>query len=77
MRLKQLREAKNMTQTELSVRSGVSQTYISDLEAGKKQPTIPIVKKLAAALGVSVSELLGEEDLSSEFSAGLCPTGTE
>ena len=61
MRLQQLREALGWTQSQLAENSGVSQTYISELELHKKQPTIPIVKKLAAALGVSVSDLLNEE----------------
>lgn len=56
--VKRLRQAKGWTQTRLSKESGVSQTYISELEAGKSNPTIPIVRKLAAALGVPVGTLL-------------------
>jgi transcriptional regulator with XRE-family HTH domain len=56
-----LRTKQKFTQAELSRRSKVSQTYISELEANKKQPTYPILKKLAAALGVSISELIGEQ----------------
>ncbi|MDK2895286.1 MAG: hypothetical protein PWQ98_1413 [Moorella sp. (in: firmicutes)] len=52
---------KNWSLTRLAKESGVSQTYISELEAGKSAPTIPIVMKLAKALGVSVSELLEED----------------
>lgn len=59
-KLKYYREKKNWSQTKLAEASGVSQTYISELEAGKKQPTIPIVKKLAVALGVTKSELLDD-----------------
>jgi len=55
------RTKQNLSQAELSRRSKVSQTYISELEANKKQPTYPILKKLAAALGVSISELIGEQ----------------
>jgi len=42
--------------------AGVSQTYISELEAGKKHPTVPIAQKLATALGVSLSGLLNENE---------------
>lgn len=49
-----------LSQAELARRSNVFQTYISELEANKKQPTYPI-KKLAAALSVSIAELLGEQ----------------
>jgi len=62
-RLKKIREACQMTQTELAGLSGVSQTYISKLEAKERQPTLPIIQKLAAALGVSLAELLGEEKI--------------
>lgn len=52
------RKAKRWSQKQLSTRSGVSQTYISELEADKKQPTIPVAQKLALALGISLAELL-------------------
>lgn len=62
MQLQQLRDAHRCSQPQsrLAEKSGVSQTYISELELHKKQPTIKIVKKLATALGVSVTELLNE-----------------
>ncbi|KJR47508.1 hypothetical protein UF75_2086 [Desulfosporosinus sp. I2] len=59
--LNYLRTKQNLSQAELSRRSSVSQTYISELEAKKKQPTYPILKKLAAALSVSIAELIGEQ----------------
>lgn len=54
------RKAKGWSQKKLSDESGVSQTYISELEANKKQPTILIAQKLAAALHVSLSDLISE-----------------
>lgn len=55
------RKEKGWSQKELSDKAGVSQTYISELEAGKKQPTVLIAQKLATALGITLSELLNEE----------------
>ncbi len=52
------RKAKGWSQKKLSDQSGVSQTYISELEADKKQPTVLIVQKLACALDVTLLELL-------------------
>ena len=60
--LKQLRMSKNWSQTRLAKESGVSQTYISELEAGKSVPTVPIALKLASALDVSISRLLTGRD---------------
>ena len=58
--LKQRREQKRLTQTALAGKAGVSQAYIAKLESGeKKNPTLDLVKKLAKALGVPVTELLG------------------
>jgi transcriptional regulator with XRE-family HTH domain len=57
--LKTQRERNDMTQTELARKVGVSQTYIAKLEAGeKKNPSLDVLKKLARALGVPVTELL-------------------
>jgi len=58
--LKQRREEKGMTQAVLAEKVGVGQTYIAKLESGdKKNPTLDLLKKLAKALGVPVTELLG------------------
>ncbi|GMB01664.1 helix-turn-helix transcriptional regulator [Pelosinus sp. IPA-1] len=59
--LANFRKEKGWSQKELSDKAGVSQTYISELEAGKKQPTVLIAQKLATALGITLSELLNEE----------------
>ncbi|AMA74328.1 hypothetical protein ACH33_16935 [Aneurinibacillus sp. XH2] len=61
-RIKKLRLEKEWSQLELFKRSGVSQSHIHYLESGNKQPTITILRKLADALGVTVAELLDEEE---------------
>jgi len=60
MRLKELRTEKNLTQHQLARMGGVSQAYISDLEANRANPTITVAIKLANALGVSLMELIGD-----------------
>jgi len=58
--LKKLREAKGFSQLELAKQAKVAQAYISEMEAGqKKNPGIDTLQKLAKALGVPVTELLG------------------
>lgn len=60
--LKALREKRGLSQGELARRSGVSWSYISFLEAGKrKSPSVKIILALAGALAVSVEELLGQD----------------
>lgn len=53
-----LRRERGWTQEQLSERSGLSQQYISDLERGKRNPTIVTIFELAQALGVSHVELV-------------------
>ena len=53
-----LRREKGLTQEEVEARSGFSQQYLSDLERGKRNPTVITVYELAEALGVSYLDLL-------------------
>jgi transcriptional regulator with XRE-family HTH domain len=56
--LKRMRVAHGWSQEEFAERSGLHRTYISGLERGIRNPTIAIVDRLAAALGVSCAALL-------------------
>jgi transcriptional regulator with XRE-family HTH domain len=40
-----------MSQSELALRSGIPQNYISLIENGKKDPTLSTLQKLADGLG--------------------------
>ncbi len=51
-------------QSQIALKSGVSQAMISELEAGRKQLTPGTAKKLAPALGVSAAELEIAEQVS-------------
>ena len=58
---KKFRLAKGLTQEEFAERSGFSQQYISDLERGRRNPTVVSLYELAQALGVTHLELLQPE----------------
>lgn len=61
-RLKELREEKHFGVNQLALKSGVSAAQISRFENGKrKDPQIETVKKLAKALDVSITELIGSD----------------
>ena len=53
-----LREWREMTQTELVVSVGITQGYLSDLEAGKRKGPVALHQKLSRALGVPIELLL-------------------
>jgi transcriptional regulator with XRE-family HTH domain len=56
--LKKLRG--DMKQEDLAKRAKVSRGYLAALEAGhKKNPSLAVLQRLAKALGVPVTELLG------------------
>ena len=56
--IKKLREAKNMTQSELAEIIGVSDKAVSKWETSKGLPDITLIEPLSQALGVSVMELM-------------------
>ncbi|MHC1760562.1 MAG: helix-turn-helix domain-containing protein [Negativicutes bacterium] len=62
MNLKNLRIDSKLSQAELAERSGISQGYLSSLERGEKQPTLPILKRLAEALGISTAALIDDDN---------------
>ncbi len=48
-----LRREKGLTQEDVEARSGFSQQYLSDLERGRRNPTVITLYELARALEVS------------------------
>lgn len=56
--LRRMRKDKKMTQLELSRRSGLERTFISDLERFRKVPSLTTMTYLAAALGTTLVEML-------------------
>jgi len=50
--VRRIRLEKGLTQEQLAERSGFGQQYISDLERGRRNPTIVSLYELANALGV-------------------------
>lgn len=56
--IKQLREARNMTQTALAQKLGVSSKTVSKWETAKGLPDISLLQPLAQVLGISVIELM-------------------
>jgi transcriptional regulator with XRE-family HTH domain len=54
-RLKELREARNMSMRMLATKSGLSANALSMIERGKTSPSVSTLYKLADALGISIS----------------------
>ena len=61
--IKRLREAAGMTQQQLAARIDVGDKAVSRWECGRGYPDITLLEPLAAALGVSVAELVAGSDV--------------
>lgn len=61
-RIKQLRQARSMTQVELASGLGVSKQCVSNWENDYIQPSIEMLIKLAEFFKVSTDYLLGRDD---------------
>jgi len=60
-RIRRLREQAELTLEQASKLSGVSRAMLSKVERGEKSPTIGVAKRIAQALGISFSTLVGDE----------------
>jgi len=70
--IRQLREARSMTQAELAEKIGVSSKTVSKWETAKGLPDISLLQPLAHTLGISVIELMnGEKILNKNISANM------
>jgi transcriptional regulator with XRE-family HTH domain len=59
-KLKTIRTRRLLTQEELAERAGVSAATVVNVERNKQEPHFRTIRKLAKALNVDPTELLGE-----------------
>lgn len=58
--IKRIREAKKLTQSQLSELSGLSRSYLGSIEINSNNPSFEALKKISNALGVSVNVFLND-----------------
>lgn len=58
--VKRLREAKGLSQAVVAARANIAREYLNRLEAGRHDPTVGTLTRIAKALGVPVTRLLEE-----------------
>lgn len=63
-RLKQAREDRNLTQSDLAKLTGIGRNNFSNWEVGPTQPSKERIYKIAKALGVTFDYLVGEDKMS-------------
>ena len=59
-RLRDLRQAKNLTQAELGEKCGLHRTFIGSVERGERNISILNLRLIARVLRVCLAELLGD-----------------
>lgn len=77
-RVRQLRESRGMTQSQLQSRSRVSRSYLSRIESGQMTPSLGTLEKISEALGVGLNRFFlpdshGEAVLEDPFIRSLQP----
>jgi transcriptional regulator with XRE-family HTH domain len=61
--LRAQREALGRTQAEVAAEAKVNRAYLSELESGRRNPTVTTLARLGAALGVSLEGLMERSNL--------------
>lgn len=67
--IKKVRQALDYTLRELAEKTNLSISFLSDVERGKRNPSMGNLEQIASALGISASRLMGwdEEAKTEEF----------
>ncbi len=53
------REHRGLTAAALAKQAGIASAYLSQIETGKREGTVETYRKLAAALGITLDDLIG------------------
>jgi transcriptional regulator with XRE-family HTH domain len=56
--IKLLRQYHNLKQTQLASRLSISTSYLSELESGKKEPSLDLLQKYADCFNIPLSSLV-------------------
>lgn len=56
-RIAYIRKSKRISQLELSIDSDISKSYLSDLECGRRNPSVMVLSRICAALEITLEEL--------------------
>jgi transcriptional regulator with XRE-family HTH domain len=58
LRLRQLREERDWTQEVFAEKADIDRSYVAGIEAGLRNPSFKLLAKMAAGLGMTVSDFL-------------------
>ncbi len=58
LNVQRARREQGLSQEELADRAAVHQTYLSGVERGRRNPTVIVLQKIAAALDLDIQDLV-------------------
>lgn len=61
--VREARKERGMSQETLAFESNLDRTFVSQLENGRKQPSLLTIYQVAAALGLAASDLLRRAEI--------------
>ena len=70
IRIKELRQEKNMSQKDLAYSSDLDRSYIASVEKGQRNISIVNIEKISIALGVSLSKFFKHERFDNHSTGG-------
>ena len=59
--LRAMRKARGLSQNELAERADVNDKYLGEIERGDGNPSLEVLQRLAKALGIDLTTLIGDE----------------
>ena len=57
MRIRFLRQQRRWSQEDLALNANINKNYISDLENGRRNPSLEILERIATTFGITLAEL--------------------
>ena len=76
-RLREIRTTRDLTLKNLAEATGLSVSYLSDIERGRTNPSLKTVEALADALDITVQTLLTGVEFVDEISSENLPEGLQ
>lgn len=61
-RIRQLRKELELSQEALALKAEVDRTYVTDVEAGRRNVSLEILERLIKALNVSIAEFFNSKE---------------
>ena len=61
-----LRKEIGLSQEKFALEADIDRRYMSDLENGRRNPSLEIIEKIAKRLGISISDLFSEVEKNSK-----------